>query len=248
MRNMKTALLLSLTVALGTALAVGQEKKADAKKKPQSEPAISLASQAIQLAMEGQKRGSPTLMLAAAELLGNLKESGAPLKGVEVKMEGTASTKKKPLAVNVADWVDLARDYAKGDPELAALLEKRLDQLSKRGLVWRQGKDLPSVNIGTTTFKIINPEAYRVIGADQVYTARNVIFEAQKPAIVKVVGDGDGDLDLWVYDANGNLIGQDTDSSSICHVAWFQVLEGPVTIKVANVGRVAERFIVLANW
>jgi hypothetical protein len=64
-----------------------------------------------------------------------------------------------------------------------------------------------------------------------------------------VIGDGDGDLDLWVHDENtGGLIGDDTDDTSECIVAWTPRYTGPFTIRIANVGAFAERYVVVVNW
>jgi hypothetical protein len=253
MRTCKRGLVLLLVACLGAAAALPYTRAADKDKppakgkKPDVEPAISLAATACQLAMEGQRRRSPTLMLAAAELLGGLKEGGGNVKGVKVSVEGgKVEGDKKPLTLSVADWVEQAREFAKADKELSAFLEKRLDQLNTRGLIFSQGVDKESVNLRGTTFKVISRG---VIGAGQTLTLSNVIFEANKPGMILVVGDGDGDLDLFVSSGlGGSPLGQDTDSTSTCAVSWFQGPEGPVTVRVSNVGGIAERYVVLANW
>ena len=130
---------------------------------------------------------------------------------------------------------------------VGGLLEARIERLSSRGIIYEQGKDLEKVEIEGTTFVILPVD--NVIGPGRELTLTNVIFEGRKPAIVLVVGDGDGDLDLWVYDGDSDrLIGEDTDETSVCVVEWMPRYEGPFTIRVANVGDVAEEFYVLANW
>ena len=41
----------------------------------------------------------------------------------------------------------------------------------------------------------------------------HISFRAGQTAVVTVIGDGDTDLDLYVYDENGNLIDKDVDYS-----------------------------------
>ena len=64
-----------------------------------------------------------------------------------------------------------------------------------------------------------------------------------------MIGDGDGDLDLWVYDdkqRRPHRFRHRCDQH--CVVSWTPIYEGPFTIKVKNVGGTWERFMVLANW
>ena len=66
----------------------------------------------------------------------------------------------------------------------------------------------------------------------------NVKFHADESATVAISGDGDTDLDLYVYDDNGNLIGADTDESDDCIVRFHPRWSGMFRIEVRNLGRV----------
>ncbi len=66
-----------------------------------------------------------------------------------------------------------------------------------------------------------------------LYTVR---FYGNEWARVRVVGDGDTDLDVYVLDEYGNLIGSDTDYSDICEVVWLPRRTGRFTIRVVNLG------------
>lgn len=74
-----------------------------------------------------------------------------------------------------------------------------------------------------------------------------VSFIANYLAEVAVCGDGDTDLDLYVYDSNGNLIESDTDYSDDCYVCWVPKWTGKFTIKVKNLGAVYNKYILLTN-
>jgi len=67
------------------------------------------------------------------------------------------------------------------------------------------------------------------------YTIR---FRAGEVARVAVIGDGDTDLDLYVYDEFGNLIGSDADYTDQCIVTWVPRWTGVFTIQVVNRGNV----------
>ena len=85
----------------------------------------------------------------------------------------------------------------------------------------------------------------RVYGKDT--EAYHVKFWANEKAEVCVSGDGDTDLDLYVYDENGNLIGKDDDYSDDCVVRWYPKWTGSFIIKVVNRGAIYNNFTIWTN-
>ncbi len=210
---------------------------------------LSLAVTAAQLAIEGENRESPLLLLAAAEIVADLQDSRRTADDVAAATTGEEAEGGLP-PLDMDALITRARELAEGDEALTAAVEAMIETIesNSRGLVFRQGKDLESIELEGVIFKVINTRHDRLDPGDEL-TLDNVVFEGRKPAQILVIGDGDGDLDLWVYDGNtGNQIGSDTDLSSVCVVNWTTRFEGPFTIKVKNVGTVWERFYVLANW
>ena len=63
-----------------------------------------------------------------------------------------------------------------------------------------------------------------------------VKFKENKKAIVQVKGVGLTDLDLFIYDKNGNLITSDTSDSDNCECTWIPKWTGEFTIRVKNCG------------
>lgn len=66
---------------------------------------------------------------------------------------------------------------------------------------------------------------------------RNVLRGGETTTIT-VFGDHDTDLDLYVYDENGNLIAKDEDSTDVCVVRIVPRWTGLFSIKVVNRGSV----------
>jgi len=75
----------------------------------------------------------------------------------------------------------------------------------------------------------------------------NVIFRANQKAIIAVEGDGDTDLDLYVYDENGNLVASDADNTDFCVVEFQPRWTGTFTILVKNRGTVYNRYTIITN-
>lgn len=80
--------------------------------------------------------------------------------------------------------------------------------------------------------------------SSDTYTAK---FWANELAEVLVSGDGDTDLDLYVYDENGNLIASDTDYTDDCYVRFFPAWTGLFRIKIVNRGGVYNNYVILTN-
>ncbi len=72
-------------------------------------------------------------------------------------------------------------------------------------------------------------------------------FLAGRLAQISVRGDGDTDLDLYVYDENGNLVASDTDGLDYCVVQFNPKWTGRFRIVVRNLGSVYNRYTLRTN-
>jgi hypothetical protein len=72
-------------------------------------------------------------------------------------------------------------------------------------------------------------------------------FIAGEQATVDVKGDGDTDLDLYVYDSSDNLITKDEDYTDHCVVKWTPKWTGKFTIKIKNRGGVPNDYVMTTN-
>jgi hypothetical protein len=59
---------------------------------------------------------------------------------------------------------------------------------------------------------------------------------------VVVDGDGDTDLDCWVYDRFGTLLGRDTDDTDLCVIRFRNASAGELTIRIRNLGGVYNQY------
>ncbi len=79
------------------------------------------------------------------------------------------------------------------------------------------------------------------------YMTFDEAFTASQLAEVVVSGDRTTDLDLYVYDENGNLIASDTDYSDQCYVSFRPRWSGWFRIKVLNRGSVYNDYSIATN-
>ena len=69
-----------------------------------------------------------------------------------------------------------------------------------------------------------------------------VSFNGKEEAAVVISGDGDTDLDLFVYDENGNLIDSDTEVGDDCVVRFIPRWTGKFRIEIRNLGSVYNQY------
>jgi len=69
-----------------------------------------------------------------------------------------------------------------------------------------------------------------------------VTLRAGETTRIQVSGDGDTDLDLFVYDQNGNLIASDTDYTDDCVVTVTPRWTGVFYVRIVNRGSVYNQY------
>lgn len=81
-------------------------------------------------------------------------------------------------------------------------------------------------------------------GGTDVY---DIKFNGGELAAVIVIGDGDTDLDLYIYDIYGNLVTKDTDFSDDCVCTWIPRRTATYRIKIVNRGLVYNNYVLRTN-
>lgn len=66
----------------------------------------------------------------------------------------------------------------------------------------------------------------------------NVDLRANEKTTITLIGDGDTDLDVFVYDQWGNQVASSTDSSDVCRIVFEPNVGGNYRIEVKNLGDV----------
>lgn len=225
----KTILSVALIAITLTGVAQTVEDKPEIKgETSESLAAVKLAHQLLRYGYETQ---SALALLDALQIFSeNPTQTLNAAKQGEAVDEGKTEGKKSKVAFDYNSVLADAKKFADGDPNLLALIET-VDAEAK-------GSSRGNVNGPSRDYAAVYGNSY------MDYTAS---FVANQLAEVLVSGDGDTDLDLYVYDSNGNLIARDNDYTDDCYVRWVPAWTGRYIIRIVNRGPVYNRFVILTN-
>lgn len=215
-------------MTLGAMAQTIEEKPEVIGETSESLAAVKLANQILRYGYENQ---SPLALLDALQIFSeNPTQVLNATKQGDTVDETSDEGKKAAVHFDYETVLADAKKFADGDPTLLALINT-VDAEAK-------GASRGNINGPSRDYSSVNGRSY----VD--YTAN---FVAKELAEVLVSGDGDTDLDLYVYDSNGNLIASDTDYSDDCYVRWVPAWTGRYTIRIVNRGPVFNRFVILTN-
>lgn len=193
-------------------------------------PEMSALATAAGLAKYGYANYSATALVEAAKIFSEIQTQPMDVKAERGKNE-TITEKENNVSYDPVQLLVDAKNFARKDKVVLAYIkqvEKNLKSGATRGAVGGPKGQLD-----------------RVYGKD--YNIYHVEFWSNELAEVCVSGDGDTDLDLYVYDANGNLIGSDDDYTDDCVVRWVPAWTGSFVVKVVNRGAIYNNFAIWTN-
>jgi hypothetical protein len=193
-------------------------------------PEITALQTAYSLAKYGYSNYSASALIGAAEILAQVQTQALGASADKSQGGTTSGAKTETLEFTPANLLADARKYAAGDSTMLAWADSVQKSLSTatRGVTGgpRQGIETVAA-LGTVSYVLP--------------------FQANQLAQVYVSGDGTTDLDVYVYDQNGNLIEYDDDWGDECLVRWIPRWTGQFTIVVKNLGRVWNRYYITTN-
>lgn len=226
----KVAALIISSVALGsvsTAFSAQQKGVNTGSPKSAAPSASATAVESLRtaqaLARYGDANKDALSLITAARIVKDVGESESRAKRTGGK---AGDSKNKPDLMTVASLIERAKALAGGRADLIALADD-VGKSASRG----------AVN---------GPGALRTVVGRTMTDSYRVVFRGGEPARVTVSGDGDSDLDLFVYDEHGNQICRDDDASDDMYCAWTPRYTGSFTIRVRNLG-VANQYRIVHN-
>jgi len=198
----------------------------------QASPEVSALRTAMDLAKYGYEVESASALIEAANILASV-----PTQALEAEIEQGAENpnegvKAEKAQITPAQLLADARNLSE-DATILAMADKVAAKLDAAAEGTRGA-------VGGAKY------AYGSVAAHS-YTYYNQKFWADEIAEIVVSGDGDTDLDLYVYDENGNLITSDTDYTDDCYVRFCPRWTGLFRIKIVNRGGVYNRYAIVTN-
>jgi len=221
-------LIFLLVLAAVICAAQAQEEKVASKNKPSED--LENLQLANQLAMYGYKTFSAEALVQAAKIMSSIKTQDLKFESYkqEPKPEEEA-TKKSKEGYDMASILAAAKNYADCDAViLASIAEIEKSNQATRGRVGGPG------------------ERYSFVYGNSADNYE-ISFIERELAEIFVLGDGDTDLDLYVYDSNGHLIAKDDDFTDRCIVRWVPAWTGRYIIKIVNRGPILNNYHLLTN-
>ncbi|HXO90448.1 MAG TPA: hypothetical protein VN849_06625 [Stellaceae bacterium] len=194
-------------------------------KAPAADDPIARLQMTADLLAVGRAIKDPLALVVAARIMKTL--GGAEIDLKPEARRDTANTQKRGQPVSPETILLEARDLAKGD-KITNLL---IDETASLG-VFRDAEQ-PKTHQDT-----IQP------GTTDVYT---VVFNGGQLAEAGIAGDGDSDLDLFVYDENDHLVCRSTASTDREYCRWWPRWTGPFRIEIQNLGGVADLYRLATN-
>jgi hypothetical protein len=219
-----------------------QPNRSQEKGKEGSSAAVSLLDQAGQLVRYARENESPIAMLTAVQIIRSVKvqegsERLAKKQSEAQKDSDQAKEVKKgataPPTFDTQKLLAEARSWAKSDTHVKALIDTEASK----------AKSSSAGTLGATEGPVVHIDA---VGPRRIDTY-TVTFRGGQVARVAAIGDGDTDLDLYIYDENGQEVVRDTDSSDNCVVQWTPKWTGEFRVKVVNLGYEANAYMLMTN-
>ncbi|GAB6038815.1 hypothetical protein JCM15519_33740 [Fundidesulfovibrio butyratiphilus] len=229
-RVLRCVLYAMLALSLAVPAALAQDAKTNVSDAKGAKPSddvkrVEALAMAAQLIDYGRTHKSALALLTAAQIMKNTPSADAK-QAKATEGEATSQAAGKGQVPSPEKLLVEAKAMAKDNPKLLELIEQESKMGGSRQVVGGPKRILENVKAHTT----------------DVFT---LTFRESEPAAAAIIGDGDTDLDLFVYDQNGNLIGKDDDSTSRCLVEWRPRWTGPFKIKVKNNGNVSSDYLLL---
>jgi hypothetical protein len=227
--------LLVMFMFLGSSGLAGQEKtevnvKTDASG-VEADGAVGQAALAAEMAAYGYAEKAPLALVSAARIvIAQAVDVVDRDKESEGGEEGEAKSGGVDVSLDAEKLLADAEEMAAGDEVIVELIGRvRQEAVTvTRGRVGGPASHYDEVLARTT----------------DVYT---MSFRGGEWAEIRVRGDGDTDLDCYVYDQNGNLIDSDTDYTDYCILGWVPRWTGSFTLRIQNLGWVWNGYILVTN-
>ena len=197
-------------------------------------PSVSSWELAQRLAAYGYENESASALVEAANILISIPIVQAEIGKEEPVGEAPTDIKSEKEQINVEKLLIDAEDFTDD-----SIIITRINTIKNR-LAMMSEMECTRGAVGGA--QVLTDIVYS--NGEQMFFCD---FYAHQVAMVALVGDGDSDLDLFIYDQNMNLITEDAGYDFDCLCTWTPSWTGRFYLKVVNRGNVYNRFTMATN-
>ncbi len=210
-------------------------------------PEVAAIRVAGELAQYGVDNQSAISLINAADILASTPRVTLEAEVTASEQTENVGEKSSQITLDPVALLESARTLANGDDTLLGLIakveEKLAEQVTNEGDSHSvTGASFASLTYGNGAARY-NCAAVYANGRDSY----NISFSGGRFAEIAIVGDGDTDLDLYVYDANGNLVAKDDTYSGHCYVSFYPSYTSTFRVRVVNRGSVYNNYCIATN-
>lgn len=202
---------------------------ASAKAVSASTRAVDVVALAAELADHGYSTNSPLSLLTAAELL--MQASPTTLTGKQgASMPAVTAKSGAAVTFEPGAMIAAARFMAGANTSVTSLATQLQNRLASG----------PKGAVGgprSTTDRVLS-------NSTDIWEIR---FRGGERGSIRVDGDGDTDLDCYVYNSANALVAYDNDMTDYCILDWYQASTGNIRLEIRNLGDVYNQYILSTN-
>ncbi len=188
--------------------------------------AVRAVGDAAALAIAGRRDGDAGALVEAAQLLLSSRSQTASFGRPETGA---------PAPLEPAALLDEAEDLARGDASLLARVARAREVLM----------GVPSG--GGPAGAERGPQRYSASVAGRANRRHELYFEGAAPAVIQVRGSGASNLDVYLYDVEGDRVAADEGQSDVATVHWYVPYTQTLTLVIRNRGERANGYYVITN-
>lgn len=197
-------------------------------------PSVSNWELAQRLANYGYENEAAGALVEAADILVSIPVVTPEIGKMDPVGNAPAEMKAEKEQLSVAKLLADASDFTEDEAILA-----RIESIKNRQAMMAEMEGTRGAVGGA---QVLSDMVYS--NGEQVFFCD---FYAHQVAMVALVGDGDSDLDLVIYDQNMNVVTSDEGYDFDCLCTWTPAWTGRFYMKVVNRGNVYNRFTLATN-
>jgi len=191
---------------------------------------------AYSLINHGREAKSPVTLITAAEIIGCISVNEGQEKPVKTDSRDNSIIEniESIFTTDPLELLEEAEIMSGNDSHILSITE----EIREKIMTFQSDKD-KGVWSGKSSYKS-SLEAYQI-------DTWEFYFEGKKPAEIIIAGNGNGNLDVFLYDENDNNFAWDNGPTDNCKLEWHPEKGQTFKIEVLNLGDSPNNYLLIHN-